>query len=72
VRGARLRPGVITIKTNAAAFAERMRTPLAELSGLSASAAAQELDRRGYATARGGKWSSTLVIRTRARLGTTP
>ena len=60
--------GVVTNMANAAAFAERMRMPLAELSGLSARAAAKELDRRGYATARGGKWSATLVVRTRARL----
>jgi DNA invertase Pin-like site-specific DNA recombinase len=60
--------GVVTNMANAAAFAERMRMPLAELSGLSARAAAKELDRRGYATARGGQWSATLVVRTRARL----
>jgi DNA invertase Pin-like site-specific DNA recombinase len=54
---------------NAEAFAERMRPILAELSGLSARATAAELEKRGYATARGGKWSPTLVIRTRARLG---
>ena len=46
-----------------------MRPILAELSGLSARATAAELEKRGYATARGGKWSPTLVIRTRARLG---
>ena len=57
---------------NAEAFAERVRPILAELSELSARAAAQELDRRGYATARGGKWSATLVIRTRARLEASP
>ena len=56
---------------NAEAFAERMRPILAELSGLSARATAAELEKRGYATARGGKWSPTLVIRTRARLGIT-
>ena len=39
-----------------------MRPVLAELNGLSASAAARELEQRGYATARGGKWSATLVI----------
>ena len=52
----------------AEAFAERMRPVFTDLSGLSARSAAQELERRGYATARGGKWSATLVIRTRARL----
>jgi hypothetical protein len=48
------------------AFAERLRPALVELS---ANAAAQELDRRGYATARGGKWSAHAVITARARLG---
>jgi DNA invertase Pin-like site-specific DNA recombinase len=60
--------GVVTIMAKAEAFAERMRPVFTDLSGLSARSAAQELDRRGYATARGGKWSATLVIRTRARL----
>ena len=41
---------------------------LDELDGLSANAAAQELDRRGYATARGGKWTAHSVINVRARL----
>ena len=45
-----------------------MRPVFDELAGLSASAAARELEQRGYATARGGKWSPLLVIRTRARL----
>jgi hypothetical protein len=45
-----------------------MRLVFADLSELSARSAARELDRRGYATSRGGKWSATLVIRTRARL----
>lgn len=63
--------GVAVNVANAEAFACRIRPVLAELSGLSARSAAKELDRRGYATARGGKWSATLVIRTRARLGIT-
>jgi DNA invertase Pin-like site-specific DNA recombinase len=63
---------VETNKANAKIFAERIQPVLAELSGLSARSAAQELERRGYATARGGKWSATLVIRTRARLGIAP
>jgi hypothetical protein len=54
---------------NADAFAERLRPILAELAGLSANAAAQELDCRGYATARGGKWTAGGVINLRARLG---
>ena len=61
-----------TNMANAEAFAERVRPVLAELSGLSARAAARELDRRGYATARGGKWSATLVARTRNRVDASP
>jgi DNA invertase Pin-like site-specific DNA recombinase len=53
---------------SAKAFAERMRPILAKVSGLSARAAAQELAERGYATARGGKWSATQVINVRKRL----
>jgi DNA invertase Pin-like site-specific DNA recombinase len=63
---------VETNKANAEMFAERIRPILAELNGLSARSAAKELERRGYATARGGKWSPTLIIRTRAKLGMTP
>ena len=54
---------------NAQAFAERLRPVLAELDGLSANAMAAELDRRGYATARGGKWTAGLVLTARKRLG---
>ena len=54
---------------NAQAFAERLRPVLVELEGLSAYAAAKELDRRGYATARGGKWAARSVIDVRTRLG---
>jgi DNA invertase Pin-like site-specific DNA recombinase len=53
---------------NAQAFAERMRPVLDKFSGLSANAAAVELDQRGYATARGGKWSATQVLNLRRRL----
>jgi len=52
----------------AQAFAERLRSVLTELAGLSANAAAKELDRRGYATARGGVWTATKVIAVRDRL----
>jgi DNA invertase Pin-like site-specific DNA recombinase len=54
---------------NAQAFAERLRPVLVELEGLSANAAAKVLDRRGYATARGGKWAARSVIDVRTRLG---
>ena len=53
---------------NAQAFAERLRPALDQLAGLSANAAAQELNRRGYATARDGVWSATQVIAIRKRL----
>ena len=38
-------------------------SPLAELEGLSANAAAKELDRRGFVSARGGKWSARSIIK---------
>ncbi|XIA62107.1 recombinase family protein [Bradyrhizobium sp. TZ2] len=50
-------------------FAERLRPVLADLADRSANAAAKELDRRGIATAMGGKWSAGKVISVRARLG---
>ena len=60
--------GAATVAANAQAFAERLRPVLAELTELSANAAAAELDRRGFATARGGKWSARSIISVRARL----
>jgi DNA invertase Pin-like site-specific DNA recombinase len=61
--------GAATNAANAQAFAERLRPALAKLAGMSANAAAAELDRRGYATARGGKWTAGLVLTARKRLG---
>jgi DNA invertase Pin-like site-specific DNA recombinase len=49
-------------------FAQRLRPILAQLHELSANAAAAELERRGIATSRGGKWSATAVIALRKRL----
>jgi len=49
-------------------FAERLRPVLTELESLSANAAAKDLDRRGIATAMGGKWSAGKVITLRNRL----
>jgi DNA invertase Pin-like site-specific DNA recombinase len=60
--------GAAATAAKAKIFAERMRPVFSELASLSASAAARELAERGYATARGGKWSPLLVIRTRNRL----
>ena len=53
---------------NAAAFPERLRPVFAELEGMSANAAAKELDSRGIATPRGGKWTARSIISIRARL----
>ena len=52
----------------AQAFAERLRPVFAELAGLSANAAAAELERRGIATAAGGRWTARVVIDVRRRL----
>ena len=60
--------GAASVAANAQAFAERLRPVLAELAELSANAAAAELDRRGYATPRGGKWTAHSVIGLRQRL----
>jgi DNA invertase Pin-like site-specific DNA recombinase len=48
--------------------AEALRPVFAELSGLSARKAAEELNRRGIPTAAGGKWHAMQVIRVRERL----
>ena len=48
--------------------AERLRPILAELADVSANQAAAELNRRGVATPKGGKWHSLTVIRLRQRL----
>jgi len=56
---------------NRAAAAERangLHGVFAELSGLSARATAEELNRRGISTATGGKWHAVQVIRVRERL----
>ena len=53
---------------HARAFAERLRPLLTELDGLSLRAVARELERRGIATARGGKWTAALVSAARKRL----
>ena len=60
--------GTAATKANAVAFAERLRPVLAELAGRPALATAAELDRRGIATARGGKWAARSIIELRARL----
>jgi DNA invertase Pin-like site-specific DNA recombinase len=62
------RRGTEATQKGAVDFAERLRPVLTDLAGLSANAAAQELERRGYATARGGKWTAGAVIAIRQRL----
>jgi DNA invertase Pin-like site-specific DNA recombinase len=52
----------------AAARAEQLRSVMAELASLSANQAAVELNRRQIATASGGRWFATQVIRLRRRL----
>jgi DNA invertase Pin-like site-specific DNA recombinase len=48
--------------------AEELRPVLDELSGLSANAAASELNRRQVATPKGGQWHALTVLRLRERL----
>ena len=64
-RQANSAPGAAAAAERARAFAEPTLVPLA---GLSATAAAKELARRGVATARGGCWSVGAVIAIRKRL----
>ena len=59
--------GSATTAEQARLFAERLRPVLTEL-GLSTRATARELERRGIATARGGKWTAGLVSTARKRL----
>jgi DNA invertase Pin-like site-specific DNA recombinase len=48
--------------------AEQLRPFFAELEGLSAHKIADELNRRGTETPKGGKWYAATVIRVRGRL----
>ena len=61
--------GGASARESADRFAELIR-PLLEgdLAGLSANAAAQELNRRGVQTARGGSWTAGSVLNLKARL----
>ena len=67
-RAAGVKGGAAT-RQSAARFAELVR-PLLEgdLAGLSANAAAQELNKRGVQTPRGGAWTARAVINVRSRL----
>ena len=62
--------GVEVRQAKADAFAERLRPVLDGMAAMSANATAAELDRLGYATARGVKWTARAVINVRGRLGT--
>jgi DNA invertase Pin-like site-specific DNA recombinase len=55
-------------RAEAMARAEALRPLLTELAGMSAHAAAAELNRRGVATPAGGQWHAVQVIRVRDRL----
>ena len=48
--------------------AEQLLPIMVELSGMSANQAAHELNRRGIATPRGGRWHALTVIRLRERI----
>ena len=69
-RGVKLGNPALPAANRAAAFerAEALRPILAELSELSATAAAAELNARAVATPNGAKWSAITVIRVRRRL----
>jgi DNA invertase Pin-like site-specific DNA recombinase len=60
--------GSATNAEQAQAFAERLRPVLTEFDGLSLRTVARELERRGIATVRGGKWTAGLVSTARKRL----
>jgi hypothetical protein len=49
-------------------FAEQLRPLFAELAGLSARQAAEQLNARNIKTAAGGQWHAMQVIRVRERL----
>ena len=59
---------VAAVKAEADRFAETMRPTLAGLGAMSASAMARELNERRVATASGGKWSASTVLRLQRRL----
>ena len=60
--------GVASIKAEADAFAMNVKPILISLGDISAQAKARELNARRVATASGGKWSATTVLRVQRRL----
>jgi hypothetical protein len=64
--------GVASIKAEADAFALNVKPILMSLGDISAQAKARELNARRVATASGGKWSATTVLRVQRRLEAAP
>jgi DNA invertase Pin-like site-specific DNA recombinase len=62
------RKGAAVNKAKADEFAERLRPVLTELKHLSANATANELNGRGVATARQGRWNAQRIITLKARM----
>jgi DNA invertase Pin-like site-specific DNA recombinase len=60
--------GVASIQADADAFAMKVKPILMSLGDISAQAKARELNARRVATASGGKWSATTVLRVQRRL----
>jgi hypothetical protein len=58
----------LAFQTEAAERAEALRSVMDELSGLSARAAADELNKHMVATPKGGKWHASSVLLVRERL----
>ena len=59
---------VAAVKAEADRFAETIRPTLAGLGAISANAMARALNERHIATASGGKWSASTVLRLQRRL----
>src|SRR4051812_26339236 len=60
--------GGAAVRQSANEFAALIRPALENLAGLSANKTAQELNRRGVRTARGGRWTAGSVLNVKARL----
>jgi DNA invertase Pin-like site-specific DNA recombinase len=60
--------GVASIKAEADAFAANVRPIIMSLGPMSANAMARELNARRIATANGGRWSATTVLRVLTRV----
>jgi DNA invertase Pin-like site-specific DNA recombinase len=69
VRLGGINAGSLRIRDEAMERAETLRPVLAELSDLSARAAARELNARQIETPNGKPWSAVTILRVRKRLG---